>query len=187
MTETPQTTETTRPRLSDWKRLSHQRGPNLSYWLLASLVAAGFLLYASPPLRSSVLISTFAVLLSPLIFLIGWKLGMSTFSLSCQHYRRLHRTWSLSFLLPAIVTATTGLGLLGGRYWWLFSFGVAFFGHRKGTQRAWWGAVAILAFDFRSDPGLGLRPVAQNDEDALAKAIDAVSEEIGRRSSRRDT
>jgi hypothetical protein len=66
----------------------------------------------------------------------------------------------------------------------LLSFGLAFLGHRKGTRRAWWATVACLAFAFR-DPGTGMPPVATSDEDALAKAIEAVNEEIGRGSGRR--
>ncbi len=185
MTEKPQANETTLPRLSDWERLADRRGPNLLHWLCVPPIAAGVMLYASPIVRSSVLTSAVAVLLSPLIFLLGWMAGASTFSISCQHFRRTHRTWSFAFLLPAIVATAVALGLFGGGYWWLLSFGLALLGHRKGTQRAWWGAVACLAFAFR-DPGMGLPPVARSDEDALAKAIEAVNEEIGRRSSRRD-
>ena len=183
MTEKPQTTETLVPRLSDWERVADRRGPNLLHWLCVSTITAGVMLYASPIVRSSVFTSAAAVLLSPLIFLLGWMAGASTFSISCQHFRRTHRTWSLAFLLPAIVATTVALGLLGAGYWWLLSLGLAFLGHRKGTQRAWWGAVACLAFAFR-DPGMGLPPVARSDEDALAKAIEAVNEEIGRRSNR---
>jgi hypothetical protein len=71
-------------------------------------------------------------------------------------------------------------GLLGGKYWWLLSFGLAFLGHRKGTQRAWWSAVAYLAFLFR-EAAFGFSdspPLVQNDEDALAKAIEVVNEDI---------
>lgn len=189
MTEKTQAPETTPPRLSDWQRLAHRRGPNLLRWMLASGIATGVMLYSSPMVSStSVLISVSAILVSPLIFLLGWMAGMSTFSASCELYRRLHRTWSLIFLLPVLLAANVGLGLLGGRYWWLFSFALAILGHRKGTRRAWWSAVACLADTFRSEPaGMGLPSVAKNDEDALALAIEAVNEEIGRKSSRRNT
>ncbi len=186
MSEKAQAPDTPAPRLSDWERVAQHRGPNLLHWILPSLVLSGFFLYASPMVHFSVVISIAAVLLSALIFLLGWMTGMSTFALSCQHYRRTHRTWSFGFLLPAIVAATVALGFLGGRYWWLLSFGLAFLGQRKGTQRAWWGAVACLAFVFR-DPGRGLPPIAQNDEDALVKAIEAVNSELGRGTSRRKT
>ena len=187
MTEKPQAPDTTSPRLSDWERLAHHRGPNLMHWMLVSVVGAGVMLYATPVVGStSVLIPVAAVLLSPLIFLLGWTAGMSTFSISCQHYRRTHHTWSLIYLLPVLLAATVGLGFLSGRYWWIFSFALALLGHRKGTQRAWWGAVACLAFVFR-DPGVGFPPVAHSDEDALTRAIEAVNEEVGRRPSRRDT
>lgn len=181
MSEKPAASAVPRPRLSDWDRLAHHRGPNLLRWLLASLTAAGIMLYASPPSHASVLPSVLAVLLSPVILFLGWMAGTSTFSVCCEHYRRLHRTWPYSFVVPVIVAAIVGLGLLGGGCWWLLASALAYLGHRKGTQRAWWAAVAALAFAFRSEPGFGLRPVADNDEQALAKAVEAVTEEIGRK------
>jgi hypothetical protein len=175
------TTEKPEARLSDWDRLAHRRGPNLLRWMLISLMAGGVMLYASPIVSStSVLISVAAVLLSPLTFLLGWMAGMSTFARSYEPFRRRHRPWSFAFLLPVILAMTIGLGLLGGKYWWLLSFGLAFLGHRKGTQRAWWSAVAYLAFLFR-EPAFGFSdspPLVQNDEDALAKAIEVVNEDI---------
>jgi hypothetical protein len=187
MTEKPPTPETTPPSLSDWDRLAHRNGPNFIHWMLISAIAAGLMLYLSPVLSTArVLISIIGVLLSPAIFLLGWMTGMSMFATSCEHYRRSHRTWPLVYLLPVLLAVIVGLGLLGGRYWWLFSLALAILGHRKGTQRAWWAAVACLAFIFR-DPGMGLPPVAHNDEDALAQAIDVVNKEIGRGSSKRDT
>jgi hypothetical protein len=106
-----------------------------------SLMPGGVMLYASPIVSStSVLISVVAVLLSPLTFLLGWMAGMSTFAHSYEPFRRRHRPWSFAFLLPVILAMTVGLGLLGGRYWWLLSFGLAFLGHRKGTQHVAVGA-----------------------------------------------
>ena len=122
-----------------------------------SLMPGGVMLYASPIVSStSVLISVVAVLLSPLTFLLGWMAGMSTFAHSYEPFRRRHRPWSFAFLLPVILAMTVGLGLLGGKYWWLLSFGLAFLGHRKGTQRTWWSAVAYLAFLFR-EPAFAFR------------------------------
>ena len=167
MSQTPSAPETVTPRLSDWEDVAHRHGPNVWRWLFAVGIFAGVMLFVSPFACSSITSSDLplisrvvAFLLSPLMFLLGWLVGMSTFSNSCEHYRRSHRTWSL-------------------RYWWLFAVALALLGHRKGTQRAWWAAVVLLAFVFR-DPGIGL-PLAQDDEQALALAKEAVNKEIGRK------
>ena len=186
MSQTPSAPETVTPRLSDWEDVAHRHGPNVWRWLFAVGIFAGVMLFVSPFACSSITSSDLplisrvvAFLLSPLMFLLGWLVGMSTFSNSCEHYRRSHRTWSLRYLLPCLLAAIVGLGLLGGRYWWLFAVALALLGHRKGTQRAWWAAVVLLAFVFR-DPGIGL-PLAQDDEQALALAKEAVNKEIGRK------
>jgi len=187
MTEEPHAPEAIPPNLSDWERLADRRGPNLLHWLLVSVIGSGVMLFVSPMVRSvSVLTSFVAILGSPLIFLLGWLAGMSTFSASCESYRRMHRTCSLIYLLPVLLGATFGLGLLGGRYWWLFAFALAFLGHRKGTQRAWWSAVACFAFVFRTEPRMGFPPGALGDEKAVTLAIETVNKAIGRRSSTRD-
>jgi len=180
MNEMPLAEETEKPSLSAWEGVADHRGPNLWKWMFASVIGASVMLYLSP-ISSSVqwLMSGIAVALSPLIFLLGWMIGMTIFSFSCEHYRRSHRTWSLRYLLPGLLLGIVGLGFLGSKYWWLFSVALGVVGHRKGTQRAWWGAVVCLAFVFR-DPGIG-RPFALDDEQALAMAKEAVNKEIGRR------
>jgi hypothetical protein len=187
MTEAPQPTEKTAPTMAHWQEIAHRRGPSLFHWLLFSLITAGILLYLSPiTVSSSLLVSALAILVSPILFLLGWDAGMSTFAISCDAYRRLHRTWPLLYLLPIILVLALGLGWLGGRYWWIFSFVLAFLGHRKGTQRAWWSAVTGLAFALRHETFLRVSG-AMSDEEALSHAIDSVNEEIGKRPRRMGT
>jgi len=167
------------PSSSDWDRVADQMGPNLGHWLLASVLAAGGMLVASP-IRNGwpVLSAVGATALAAVLFLLGWMAGMRTFAYSCQMFRRLHPTFRLRYLAPLIVLGVAGLGFLGWRYWWVFAPVVAFLGHRKGTQRAWWIAVANLAFVFRGEQ-FGVR-IAATDEEAIAKAKDAINESIGR-------
>jgi len=186
MTETPQATEQPKPTLSHWEEIAHRNGPNLFRWLFLSLCGAGIMLYLSPVSASTSLFGSALVLVaSPLLFFLGWMAGMSTFAISCEAYRRSHCTSSLFYLLPVILASAVGLGWLGGRYWWIFSFGIAFLGHRKGTQRAWWSAVTGLAFALRYETFS--RPTAMSDEQALSHAIDSVNEEIGKRPRKENT
>jgi hypothetical protein len=167
--------------LGDWDKIAQRRGPKLLHWILAAVTVACIMLYMSPMKHSSSLFgSSVAVLLSPLVLLLGWLTGITTFSLSYEPFRRLHRTWPLGFLIPLLLAATTALGILGGRYWWLLTSCLAFLGHRKGTQRAYWSAVTGLAFSFRRSQ-MGLHPLADTDDDALAKAIEAVKRAIMRK------
>lgn len=169
------------PTLSmrDWDRIADRLGPKLGHWLLASLLAAGAMLMAAPVQEHWHTTRVVGlVLLTPLVFLLGWMAGMRTFSYSCESFRRLHGTSRLRYLAPILLVGIAAIGLFGSRYWWLFALIVAFMGHRKGTQRAWWAAVACLAFVFRGDQ-FGIR-IATSDDEALAKAKDAVNESIRR-------
>lgn len=182
MTETPQATETPKPTLGDWKRVAHRRGPNLFRWLLFCLIAAGVMVYLSPISAStSLFVSVLTIFASPLLFLLGWMAGMSTFAISCDAYRRLHRTYPLLYLVPVILASAVGLSLFGGKYWWFFSFALVVLGHRKGTQRAWWSAVTGLAFALRYETSSRPSYAQMSDEVALGHAIDSVNEEIGKR------
>jgi hypothetical protein len=170
--------DTPEPRLSDWHSVARRMGPNLWHWLLASGIAAGVMLVLSPVQNSwPVLVSTGLLLMAPVVFLLGWMAGMSTFAISCESFRRGPRTVRLVKLLPILFVAIVALGLLGGRYWWLFFPAVAFLGHRKAIQRMWWGAVTQLAWCFRS----GSPRLAATDAEALSMATDSINESIGRR------
>jgi hypothetical protein len=161
--------------------MAQQMGPKLSLWLLASGIAAGIMLFVSPVKSAMpVVVSTGLLLLAPAVFLLGWMTGMSVFGISCDTWRRLGWNGRLVCILPILLCAIVALGFLGGRYWWLFSLGVAFLGQRKGTQRAWWGAVAVTAFSFRNE-FLGRPPLAETDAQALAMATDSINKQIGRR------
>lgn len=177
----PTVPDSPEPRLSDWNRLAQRMGPNLGLWLLLSGIAAGALLFVSPAQTARPMLVSIALLLLPLaVFLLGWMAGMSTFAISCDIWRRGGWSVRLVYLLPILLSAITALGLLGGGYWWLLSVVVALLGHRKGTQRAWWGAVSCLAFTFRSG-GPGMPRLAESDAEALSYATDAINNEIGRR------
>lgn len=183
MTEKPQTPGTPPPSLSDWKHLADRMAPNLNLWMVGTGIAAGVMLYLAP-IESSVqiLASIGAVLLAPLVLCFGWFTGVSMFAASCETFRRGCRSAPLQYIVPMLLVALVGLGLLGGRYWWLFSIALAILGHRKGTRRAWWSAVACVAFVFRE--GKGIMALAATDEDALALAMDSINKEIGRASNK---
>jgi hypothetical protein len=137
MIEKSQSSDTTTPPPSDWEHLEHEhpRGPTPEHWMIASSLAAGVMLYVSPMAHSSVLNGAAAVLLSPLIFLFGYIAGwMYSSSLYREPFRK-HFTWPFVIVPPVIVAATLGLSFLGGRYWWPFSFTLAFLGYRKGRKR----------------------------------------------------
>lgn len=179
MTEERQTPGTPPPSLSDWNRLADQMAPNLTLWMVVSGIAAGVMLCLAPIESSvSILASIAAVLLAPLVLCFGWFTGVSMFAASCETFRKGCRGAPLQYIVPVLVVALVGLGLLGGRYWWLFSIALAILGHRKGTRRAWWSAVACVAFVLRE--GMGIMPLAATDEDALAMAMDSINKEIGR-------
>jgi hypothetical protein len=103
--------------------------------------------------------------------------GMSMFAISCETWRRIGWHGRLVKLLPLLLCAVAALGLLGGGYWWIFSVIVAVLGHRKGSERAWWGAVCCVAFVLRTGicdlPGL-----AESNEDALSQAMESINREI---------
>lgn len=179
MAEKIETPDAPPPRLSDWNRLADRMAPNLLLWMFAGGIAAGVMLYLSPiDGVSQILASIGAVLLAPMVLCLGWFTGVSGFAISCETFRRGCRAAPLQYIVPVLLVAIVGLGLLGGRYWWLFSFALAIQGYRKGTRRAWWSAVACVAFVFRD--GMGIMPLASTDEDALAKAVDSINKEVGR-------
>ena len=167
------------PTLRDWERLAQRSGPKISLWLAAAALFAGVML-AVCPVRNGwpILTAVSALVLTLVVFLLGWLAGARVFAHSCESFRRGHRTFRLRYIVPLTILAITGLGLIGSRYWWAFGPVVALVGHRKGTQRAWWAAVAALAFVFRSGH-FGVR-IAESDGVALAKAKDAINESIGR-------
>ena len=166
---------------SDWQRLGERAGPRLRLWMLVSGIAAGGMLYLSPVASSSrMLISIGVVLLAPLVLWLGWITGVSNFAVSCQTFRKGNRTASLIwYLLPILVAAIVALGLLGGRWWWLFSIAVAVQGTRKGARRAWWSAVACSAYGLRSLDRTYGSGLFATDEEALAAAIDGINKEVG--------
>jgi hypothetical protein len=138
------------------------------------------MLYVSPVQNSSRLLSASAiVLLSAVVFVTAWETGRSMFAVSCESYRRLSPHKPLRYLFPFLAAAIISLGLVGSRWWWLFSPALAFWGHRKGMQRAWWGAVVFLAFSLRTSDGPSLPPIAKSDEEALELARDAINEMVG--------
>jgi hypothetical protein len=105
---------------------------------------------------------------------------MSMFARSYRFWPRTAWNVPLVYVLPILLVAILALGLLGGRYWWLFALVVAVLGQRKGTRRAWWSAVVWRAWNFRTWESLG-KPWADTDAQALAMAIDGVDKEIGGR------
>ena len=163
-----------------WVRLVQRMAPSLTFWMFTSVVAAGVMLYTCPVQASaSWFASTGAVILAFLVFLFGWMAGMATFALSCESFRRATQPASLSSVLPLQLGAAIGLGLVGGGFWWLFAPVMAFVAHRKATQRMWWVTVTNVAWVLRTGMA-GLPPVAQTDEEALAKAIAEINSEIRR-------
>jgi len=179
MTEKLETPGSPPPRLSDWNRVADRMAPNLLLWMLAGGIAAGVMLYLSPiDGPNQVLTSIGAVLLAPVVLCVAWFTGVSGFAVSCETFRRGANPAPLHYIVPILLAAIVGLGLLGGGYWWLLSFALAVQGYRKGTQRAWWNAVACVAYVFRE--GIASITVASTDEEALTKAMDAINKEIGR-------
>jgi hypothetical protein len=166
--------------LSHWVGVGKRMSPNLSLWLLASSIAAGGMLLVVPVQTSwAVVVAAGLLLLTPLVFWLGWVLGLVTFNQSRARWPSCVKphVW-LVCVVPILLCSIAALGFLGGGYWWLLSFVIAFLGHRKGTQRAWWGAVANLAWVLRnSDTPL----LARTDAEAISLAIDSIKAEIGRR------
>ena len=162
---------------SDWDRVAHKLGPKFGGWMLASAITGGIMLCVVPLRTSSpVLVSIAVLILTPSVFLLGWMSGMSVFAISCATWRGIGWHTQLFKILPILLCAVAALGVLGGGYWWVLSVVMAILGHRKGRQRAWWGAVCCVAFVFRS-PFIG-QAVARSNEEALSKAIDSVNREI---------
>jgi len=126
-----------------------------------------------------VVTSASVLLLTPVVFLLGWVAGLTTFARVCESYRRTGLMYRLVYLLPILVACVAAVGFFGGGYWWLISPVVAIVGHRKGTQCAWWSEVTMLASAFRTADSP--RPLVATDEEALAEAKAAINKQIGRR------
>jgi len=172
--------ETPAPRvnLRDWHPVANEKSPSIFRWEAITVVAAGFMLYLSPVQSSSPMIARgSAVFLSLVVFKVGWETARSMFALHCKSYRLSNPHKPLRYLFPVFVAVVVSLGLVGGRWWWLFSVALAILGHRKGMQRAFWSAVVSLAFCLRCEDTPGLPPLASNDDEALKKAVEAISNE----------
>jgi hypothetical protein len=173
-------TETPRRSLADWNQLGKKLGPRMGAWLFATEFFAVIILAVSPIRNGSPILSAGGkLILLPAIFILGWLAGARTFAGSCQFaYRtQMASTVPLIVSLPILSAAVVALGLLGPWHWWCFAAVVAFLGHRKGTQRAYWAAVAAMAFSFRS-PSLAWE-MASGDDEALSMAIEEIKKSVG--------
>jgi hypothetical protein len=172
-------------KLSDWSRLGDRMAPKLIVWMPVSAIASGAMLYICPIESSSpVLASIAAVVLAPIVFFLGWITGASNFASTCDAFRRVFRTFPIIYVLPFLVIGMVALGLVGGRYWWIFSLAVGVQGFRCGVRRSYWSAVSVRAFAFRSHGETTNPHLFQTDGDALAAAIESINKEIGRPSKR---
>jgi hypothetical protein len=129
---------------------------------------------------SPVLVSLAVIVLAPIVFILGWMAGMRMFAVSCESYRRMAPRVRLDYVLALLLVAVVVIALLAGGYWWLLAVTLAFLGHRKGTQCAYWSAVGTLAWVLRNPGPLG-PSLVETDEEALSTAAEVITGEFASR------